>query len=104
MDWLFFIENIEQSCLGITKVHSIQDKASTYVNTIVATAFRAKKKEWANLKNQSSKPNWVKIEKDLLLEIGTINRDVVQENTLLLLNYGLLYLDFYNVYCKSYSG
>lgn len=57
LDWLSFIENIEQSCLGITKVHSIQDKAFTYVNAIVTTAFRAKKKEWANLKNQSSKPN-----------------------------------------------
>ncbi len=58
-------------------MRSIQDRAFTRTNAAVATALRAKKEDWANLENQPPEPNWVKIEKDLLLEIGTTNRDVV---------------------------
>ncbi len=49
-------------------------------------------------------PNWVKVEKDLLLEINPTNQDIVQENVLLLLNYSLLYLDFNNACRKDYSS
>ena len=70
----------------------------------MATALRAKKENWANLEDQPPEPNRVKIEKDLLLEIGTTNRDVVRENALLLLNYGLLYLDFHDACRKGYNG
>lgn len=98
------IGNVEQSCLGVTRVRSIQDKAFTRTNAAVAAALRAKKEQWANLEDQSTEPNWVKIEKDLLSEISPTNRDVVRENALLLLNYGLLYLDFNDACCKGYSG
>ncbi len=54
--------------------------------------------------DQPPEPNWVKIEKDLLSEISVANRDIIRENALLLLNYGLLYLDFHNACRKDYSG
>ena len=103
-DWPSLIENVEQSCLGVTRVRSIQEKASTRTNAAVAAAFRAKKEQWANLEDQPPETNWVKIEKDLLSEISPTNRDVVRENALLLLNYGLLYLDFNDACRKGYSG
>ncbi len=103
-DWSSLIGNVEKSCLGITKVRSIRDRASTRTNTTVAAALRVKKEEWANLGDQPPKPNWVKIEKDLLSEISVTNRDIVRENALLLLNYGLLYLDFNDACRKGYSG
>ena len=103
-DWPSFIGNVEESCLGITKVRSIQNKASTRTNTAVAAALRAKKEEWVNLEDQPPEPNWVKIEKDLLSEFSIANRDIARENALLLLNYGLLYLDFNDACCKGYSG
>ncbi|WP_375449214.1 hypothetical protein [uncultured Nostoc sp.] len=103
-DWPSLIRNVEESCLGITKVCSIQDRASTRTNATVAAAYKAKKEEWANLEDQPLEPNWVKIEKDLLSEFSIANRDIARENALLLLNYGLLYLDFNNICRKSYSG
>ena len=104
LDWPFLIDNVKQSCLGVTRVCLIQEKGSTRTNTAVAAALRAKKEHWANLEDQPLKPNWVKIEKNLLSEISPTNQDVVQENALLLLNYGLLYLDFNDECRKSYSG
>lgn len=56
------------------------------------------------MEDQPPEPNWVKIEKNLLLEISPTNKDIIQENALLLLNYGLLYLNFNNAYRKSYNG
>ncbi len=53
------------------------------------------------MEDQLLEPNWVKVEKDLLLKISPTNRDIVQKNALLLLNNGLLYLDFNNVCRKS---
>ncbi len=100
LDWSSFIGNVEHSCLGLTTVRLIQDKASTCTNTTVAAALRAKKEQWANLEDQPPEPNWVKVEKDLLSEISPTNRDIVRENALLLLNYGLLYLDF-NDACRK---
>ena len=50
-DWPSFIENVEESCLGITKVRSIQDRAFTCTNATVAAALRAKKEEYANLED-----------------------------------------------------
>lgn len=57
LDWRFFIKNIKQSYLGITRVHSIQDKTSTCTNIAKATVLRVKKENWANLENQPLKPN-----------------------------------------------
>ncbi len=103
-DWSSFIGNIEHSCLGLITVRSIQDKASTRTNTAVGAALRVKKQQWANLEDQPLEPNWVKVEKDLLSEISPINRDIIRKNALLLLNYGLLYLDFNDAWRKDYSG
>ncbi len=44
-NWPSLIGNVEESCLGITKVHSIQDRAFTRTNAVVAAALRAKKEE-----------------------------------------------------------
>ncbi len=52
----------------------------------MATALKAKREQWANLEDQLLEPNWVKVKKDLLLEINPTNRDIVRENALLLLN------------------
>ena len=70
----------------------------------MTAAFRVKKEEWANLEDQPPKPNWVKIEKDFLSEFSIVNQDIARENALLLLNYGLLYLNFNDAWCKGYSG
>ncbi len=56
------------------------------------------------MEDQLLEPNWIKVEKDLLLEISPTNQDIVQENVLLLLNYGLLYLDFNDICRKGYNG
>ena len=85
-------------------MHLIQDRASTCINITVAAALRAKKKEWANLEDQPPEPNWVKIEKDLLLEFSITNQNIAQENALLLLNHSLLYFDFNDINRKGYSG
>lgn len=55
-DWLFLIGNVKKSCLSITKVCSIQNRAFTRINAAVAIALRAKK-EWANLEDQPLEPN-----------------------------------------------
>ncbi|WP_375449163.1 hypothetical protein [uncultured Nostoc sp.] len=70
----------------------------------MAAALRAKKEEWPNLEDQPPELNWVKIEKDLLSEFSIANQDIARKNALLLLNYGLLYLDFNNAYRKGYSS
>ncbi len=103
-DWLSLIGNVEESWLGITKVRSIQDRAFTQTNAAMAAALRAKKEEWPNLEDQPPELNWVKIEKDLLSEFSIANQDIARKNALLLLNYGLLYLDFNNAYRKGYSS
>ena len=56
-DWPSLIGNVEESYVGITKVCSIQDRASTRTNAAVAAALRAKKEEWANLEDQPPEPN-----------------------------------------------
>lgn len=48
--------------------------------------------------------NWVKVQKDLLSKISPTNQDMVQENALLFLNYGLLYVDFNDTYHKNYNN
>lgn len=103
-NWSSFIRNVKHCCLGFTKVRSIQDKTSTRTNTTVAAALRVKKEQWANLKDQLSESNQIKVEKDLLLRISLTNQDIVQENALLLLNYSLLYINFNNTCRKGYSG
>lgn len=49
-------------------------------------------------------PNWVKVQKDLLSKISPTNRDIVQENAVLLLNNGLLYVDFNDICRKDYKN
>ncbi len=39
----------------------------------MAAALKTKKEQWANLEDQPLEPNWVKVEKDLLLEISPTN-------------------------------
>lgn len=96
-DQLSFIKNIEHSCLSIVRVYSIQNRASIYTNTTVATILGAQKEQLANLENQPSEPN-------KLSEIRTTNQDVVRNNVLWLLNYSLLYLDFNDICHKDYSS
>ncbi|MCJ1269238.1 hypothetical protein MMC22_009128 [Lobaria immixta] len=46
------------------------------------------------LRNRSPRePDWIKIQKELALKLAPKYRDVVRENALLVLSYGLLYLD-----------
>lgn len=77
LDWSFFIENIEHNWLGFTKVHLIQDKAFKRTNFTVAAVLRAKKKQWTNVEDQLLEPNWIKVEKDLRLEISPTNQDII---------------------------
>lgn len=46
------------------------------------------------LRNRSPpEPDWIKIQKELVLELAPKYRDVVRGNALPMLSYGLLYLD-----------
>lgn len=98
------IKNVEQRCLGITRVRSIQDRVSTYTNTAVTAALGEKKKQQASLEDQPPKLNQIEIVKDFLLEIRTTNRDIIWENILLLLNYSLLHVNFNDLCRKNYNG
>lgn len=53
---------------------------------------------------QQLEPKWNAIEKELLLDFSYKHRNVVRENALLLLSFGLLYLDFVDACRKGYSG
>lgn len=49
-------------------------------------------------------PNWLEVGRTLEKEYTKQNRDLVRENTILLLACGLLYLDFDNACQQGYSG
>lgn len=49
-------------------------------------------------------PNWKKNQQDHIEIAAGQEQDMIKENTLILLNLGLLYLDFINVCCGGFSA
>lgn len=103
-NWPIFIAKVKAEYLEIFKVLSICIKASKQTKNAVVVALAEKKAKWASTISLPPELNWVAIEKQLVLNLSRKHCDVVQENALLLLSYGLLYLDFVDACQKGYNG
>ena len=103
-NWPILIAKVEAEYLEIFKVQSIRRKRSKRTKNAVAVALAEKKAEWAITIPLPPESNWVGIKKQLVLDFSQKHCNVVRENALLLLSYGLLYLDFVDAYQKGYSG
>lgn len=63
------------------RVHQIQRKAERDTEVAVAAALGAKQQEWADISEpQPPEPDWIKVQKQLALELAPRHRDVVREN------------------------
>ena len=63
-------------------------------NNTVATPGRAEAQDNTTATPSCAEPNWADIEHELKESLKFEYRDAIHENSLLLLSYGLLYLDF----------
>ena len=94
-DWLILISKVEHDYLKIFTFECIWDEASIKTNTTVASILETKKREWLKLGSHwQTELNWIIGRKGVFKEIDIKTHNIIWENALSLLNYGLLYLDF----------
>lgn len=108
------IQRIEETHLEIFQTEKRHVAAAEAFKGDVSMAIEKEKQEWIDQQSQDHsqgitssykrQPDWKKKERDRLKAGAAFERDIVRDNTLLLVNLGLLYLDFIDACRGDYNG
>ena len=113
-NWHELILTMSSKYLDLFKPSDLCAEARSEVEEKVANAVAAERADWVNKRNQDRavgitttylrKRNWKKEQLDKVEKEITERRNVIHENALILLNLGLLYLDFADTCRGGYSA
>lgn len=111
-DWPKMVHTMEKTCLGAFKSTELYSAAAEASRDNILADIARDKQAWQDKKEQDCvagirsgrPPNWDKIEQERIKAGTAVERDVVRENAILLVNLGLLYLDFVDACRGGYSG
>lgn len=109
------IQQVEEANLDPFKITEIRSIADQALESEVSAAVEQERQDWLGRRKQDRiqkitvtykrQPDWKKIREERLKKAeAESGRDVVQENALVLLNLGLLYLDFVDACRGGFSG
>ena len=113
-NWRALIASVSEDHIDPFKPCELCAKARSKVEEKVAHAVAVEKAKWQNKRDQDravgitttwlKPPNWKKEQTDRVEKALTERRDIVNKNALIMLNTGLLYLDFADACREGYSA
>jgi hypothetical protein len=116
-DWPAQIALAVQAGIDPFGVSWVRTQARESIDAAVAARMEEERAKWEAFKAQRRqhrqsggtnpplpRKEWKKIESTLVTELGAGSRDIVNENAMLLLTCGLIYLDFYHACREGFSG
>ncbi len=108
------VQNIEDKYLGPFETVELQASATQQVRDVIIADIAHEKQEWLDKRAADravgirtlyrKQLNWKKKLQDRIETAAGKERDVIRENALIVLNLGLLYLDFVDACCGGFSA
>ncbi|MCJ1349512.1 hypothetical protein MMC31_007753, partial [Peltigera leucophlebia] len=108
------VQDVENKSLGLFKTIELQASAIEKVRGEIIANIARKKQEWLDkraadravgiITSYKKQPDWKKKQQDQIKTAAGQERDVIRENALIVLNLGLLYLDFIDACRGGFSA